>query len=176
MSSWPILILLLLKALIVSTLLTLHIASSPLFTCLDTPVILRGYSVVSSHVTPFSIHHYPLVIFRVLKIYIYLLPSLVTSQHPATQSSSQPPYTTMLCPWLLQLSEHSCQAFSNENNRPMSPSIFPHLPFSSESKTAENDVSTLLQTVRKQSPSKIMWHLSRSQTSMLWKPETLQNY
>jgi len=94
-----------------------------------TPVILRGYSMVSSHATPFSIHHQPSVIVRVLKIYIHLLPSLVPSQHPATQSSYQPPNTTMLCPQLLLFSEHSCLVFANENNRPMSPSIFPHLPF-----------------------------------------------
>ena len=105
MSSWPMLILVLFKALIASTLPTPHIASSPLFTCLDSilyiphpPVLLGGYSMVSSHATPFSIHHQPSVIFRVLKIYIHLLPSLVPSRHPATQCSSQPPYTTMLCP------------------------------------------------------------------------------
>lgn len=86
MSSWPMLILVLFEALIASTFLTPHITCSPLFTCLDSilyilhpPGILRGYSMVLSHATPFSIHHQPSVIFRVLKIYSHLLLSLVPS-------------------------------------------------------------------------------------------------
>lgn len=80
------LILVLFKALIASTLLTPHISSSSFIHMSGqhpihppSPVILRGYSIMSSHSTPFSIHHQPSVNFTVLKIYIHLHPSLVPS-------------------------------------------------------------------------------------------------
>ena len=114
--------------------------------------------------------------FRVLKIYIHLLPSLVPIQHPATQSSSQPPYTTMLCPWLLQFSEHSCLVFSNKNNRPISLHLFSHIYHSHLTPKLQRMMLPHCFKLLGNTPYKTMWHLRRPQSSMLWKPETLQNY